>query len=227
VSGPKNTPSAIDKWISGGLRYVELPSGTSMRVRIPSTERMLRAGTMPEGLREMALKFATTGIALDELDAAAAENFLRMKDHLVADSIREIYEGDDPDPEHATEGWTPVKISATDLEEFEIDPDDLSALSAITLRQTTVNSVTAATRRDRGRITNAEAETIVADERGDTLPAWENFREPAVRTDRARPAGEGVGDAAEPDRRDLGAARSARLRRGDLPSSGVRGRADS
>lgn len=209
-------PDAIEKWITSGLRYVELPSGIAMRIRLPSAERMLRSNTMPADLREMAVKFASTGIALEALDAEALDNFLRMKQIMVADSIREIYGGDAETQEEREAdrgGWEPVTITAADLEEFEIDPDDLSALSTICMRQATVNMITLASRRDRGLLDAKEAEAGIERERGETVPSWGEFRT----DDGGAQSGSeraGVERAPEQHDPDHGSRRGDRVRRG-------------
>jgi hypothetical protein len=213
-AGPKN--DAIDKWITSGLRYVELPTGTAMRIRIPSAERMLRANVMPTDLREMAVKFATTGIALEAMDADGLDAFLQMKQIMVADCIREIYGGEKVDQEEReqdADGWQAVTITAADLDEFEIDPDDLSALSSIVMRQATVNMITAASRREHGRLDPALAAEIEQMEGGDTLPAWGDFREERRGADRGTDGG-AMAEAPVEDAQDPRAGSRVRARRG-------------
>lgn len=217
-----NGRDPVDLWLNAGLRYVELPTGTRALIRLPQADMIVRKGAMPSELRAMALKFATTGVALDALTPDDVDRFMAMKNVLIAYALRYLYVGDAPDgiePPHddpsGDPAWTPVTLSAADIEEAEVDGDDLGALGAIVLRQQTPNQITAFSRRDRGLMKPAEAARVADGEGGETVAAYAEFRGDR-RGARAGDDGGNVGDEAERAARDRRPGHGARTRRSSL-----------
>lgn len=205
----------IDRWRDAGLRQVTLPSLTRMKIRIPAADMLVRSGAMPQDLRDVAIKFATSGISLEELDPEQIDQFLQLKNVLIASAVRELYTGDadftdripNDDP-----AWMPISIRAEDLDGSEIDGDDLGALAAIVMRQRTPNQVTAAVWQDEGKLDRRTAEDFDAAERarGETVTPF-----PRVPSDErgadAGADGEDVELPAESDGRDPRSSRRARV----------------
>jgi hypothetical protein len=210
---------ALDQWMNRGLRQVTLPTGTRLQIRIPSADFLLRSGTMPQELRAMAVKFASTGISLEELDDAAIEQFLHMKNVLVAWSVRAIYTGDaeltDPVP-NDDPGWQPITLTVGQIENAELDADDLGALASIAMRQQTPNQITAAVWRDLGLVSGETLDDAIArserEEDGPTVGEFRGVREHDGSAD-AGADGEDVGMPAESDGRDPRSRDRARVRR--------------
>jgi hypothetical protein len=161
------SPDMIDRWRNKGLRQVTLPSLTRMKIRIPSGDMLVRSGAMPQDLRALAIQFATAGIELEKLDETAIDQFLKMKNVLIAWAVREIYTGEaefterlqDDDPD-----WQPISISADEIDDAELDGDDLGALAAIVMRQRTPNQVTAAVWQDEGKLDRRTLDNFLKDE---------------------------------------------------------------
>lgn len=218
MSGPKN---ALAAWGSSALRPVELPSGTRVLVKLPDVLDLIRTNRMPPELRDLAFRYAQSGIEVTALSPEDLVQFVDFTYELTARLVRYIASPDSgawdefrktgADPE--AEGWEVVSITAAELREMDIDQADLDALGAIAGRQKTPNEVTALSRFDRGLISAADLqERIDADPDG-RVGDLATFRR---RADGA-PGGadrEDVRDAAEqPDRRS-GPGHRARARRG-------------
>lgn len=158
---------ALQQWRAAALREVELPTGTRVQVRVPDAQALVRGNVIPGELREIALKFATSGIELEKLTEEQILGFIAFTHQLVARGLRGLWTGD---------GWQPLDLTAEALDALELPEEDLEALTHIVLRRTTVNQVTAASRADRGLISDDVAQQVAADEAGDTVPGWASFR---------------------------------------------------
>lgn len=209
---------AIDRWMNAGLRQVTLPTGTRMKLRIPAAEQLIRHNVMPQDLRELAVKFASTGLVIEELTPDDLEQFLKMKQVLVAWSIREIYAGDAPITEKVADddpAWQPIEISADEIDAAEIDADDLGALTSIVLRQRTPNEVTAVVWADIGKLERGSLDeqlrSLEAEDEGETVGRFRDVRADERGAD-ARADGGDVGLPPESDGRDPRSRRGARVR---------------
>jgi len=188
---PQST--ALNAWAERGLRLVVLPTGTQVKVRLPPMDSLIRRGIIPPELRAMALKFATAGVDLEKLTDDELEQFLQFKNRLVAECVK--YVANEPagtPPDQVT--WEAVTLRAEDLEEFQLDDSDLTAINAVAMRQATPEAVSADALATLGLTQEAQAARDAVTP-GQAVPDYAAFRgEPGGPGDRV--PGEDVGDAA-------------------------------
>ena len=197
-SVPKSE-DAFDLWLASAERPVLLPTGTWMRIIIPSVRKLRRRNIFPTELLPMVHRFENEGVKFSELEDDELDEFVRMMHFLIAEMVRSILVPDEASSDTRPSGdWQPVTLHGSDLEEAEIDEQDMSSLQAIAIRSLTPNQVTISSRRDRelanmGRLTpdeqrevirrrereleveKAAAAAIDAD-REETVPGWKSFR---------------------------------------------------
>lgn len=162
-----------------------LPSGTTVRIRVPEADLLIRRGMLPADLLEVAGRFVTTGINLDEASTDDRLRFDLMVRHMVASMVRGVQD--------AEGSWEelPVGLPADQLDELELPPDDLRALELIARRQATPQEVSAAARVAMARDAAVErvAPALAAqesEEAASTVTGWAPFRgEPTGPVDRA------------------------------------------
>lgn len=162
MSGPKN---ALAAWGVAALHAVELPSGMKALIRLPDVAKLIETESMPTDLRDVAAQFATSGIALDDLDYEGRIRVIRLTYELAAHMVRYLALGTSEAWERfkevggspSDEGWEPVTLTGGQLREMDIDQADLTALSKIATRQATPNTVTIGSRLDRGMLEAANA----------------------------------------------------------------------
>lgn len=186
-------PARLQKWLSGGLRTVMLPTGTIFAFRIPDVEDLVQRGLVPEDLRAAALKFAAQ-TETGTLDTDELAKMLKFFRGMVAQMLRYIWEGPeepieawiqfDPNDDH----WKPVSLTQADFEEVMIEGDDYAALQAIVQRKLTAKGVTAISLRDRGLIRLEEFDKLIAGETTQRIGSWESFR---FESGRAEPGADG------------------------------------
>ncbi len=58
----------VAAWKARSKRTVELPSGASVVIRLPSVPALLRAGRIPNHLLSMAQEYATAGVDPTKFD---------------------------------------------------------------------------------------------------------------------------------------------------------------
>ena len=183
MSGPRN--GILATWGSTALRPVELPSGMRALVKLPDVRELVLTDSLPSELREIAFQYAKTGIDVSTLEGDAMKQFIRFTYELVARSIRymapadsgawEAFRKTGADP--SAEGWQAVSVSASELQQMEIDPLDIEALSAIAGRQKSPNEVTALSRFDRGLLDGAAVAAAAASEQGARVGDFAPFRQ--------------------------------------------------
>lgn len=196
---PKNE-SGFELWLASAERTILLPSGTWMKIVVPSVRKLRRRNVFPNELLPMVKKFENEGVTLSELEDDELDTFVRMMRFLMADMVRAILVPDETSTDEAPAGeWQGVKLTGADLEEADIDEEDASSLQAIAIRRLTPNQVTIASRRDRelakmktlspdeqrAIIRRREreleieraAERAIESEAEETVPGWQNFRE--------------------------------------------------
>lgn len=214
----------FEAWLASSERTVLLPTGTWMKLVIPSARKLRLRGLFPNELLPTARSFENEGVKLSALDDDELGDFLRFMDYLIAAAVRSILipDGESSDDRPSGE-WRPVELTGADLAEAEIDEEDASALQAIVIRKLTPNQVTIAARRDRAlarlpEMSEAERERHVAREiehkrlrdraegehaaeAADTVPGWSDFREERSGASRRKGGGE-IREPAERDARD-------------------------
>lgn len=219
MSGPKN---ALAAWSQSALRPVVLPSGMKALVVIPDVNLLVRKGKLPNELTATAMKFATTGINVSELQGEDVVTFIRLTYELVADSLRYLAPDDSDAWERfketgespTEEGWQAIKISGGELADMQVDQGDIEALAQIAGRQKTPNEVTALSRFDRGLLTTEGALEAIQPDAGQRVTDYAGFRgEPAGADD--RPDGGDVRTEAVGTPAGAGSGRRSRARRSD------------
>lgn len=175
---------ALEAWGQRGLHEVLLPSGTTVRIRIPEADQLIRKGLLPGDLMDVASRFVTTGV---DLEAAPADDRMRfdlMVRHMVASMIRGVQADD------GTWMDLPAGLQVSLIDELELPPDDIRALELIARRSTTPAVVSAASRAAlAGRAALDRAAPGLADlverEAAATVDGWSSFRgEPEGAVDR-------------------------------------------
>lgn len=213
MSGPKN--GILAAWGSTALRPVELPSGLKVLLKLPDVNDLVLHDALPSDLRDLAMRYAQGGIEVEKLDAADLKRFIQFTYELIARSIRYMAAPDSAawdafrrsGSEPSAEGWEPVSLSASELLQMDVDPDDIAALGQIAGRQKTPNEVTALTRYDRGLVTQEAAAAMLAgDPPGEKVGDYATFRDGSLGAD-SGPDSEDVRDPA------VGAARRPRSSR--------------
>jgi uncharacterized protein YceH (UPF0502 family) len=184
MDASRSTPRslALAAWSEAGYRRLDLPSGVSVRIRIPSLETLIRREVVPSALVGMALQYATSEIKVADLDTAGIVQFLGLKDFLVAYMVRGIY-GDDGEVQA-------LDLTAAEVAELDLPSDDLDALGLVALRSRTVEEVNARTRtlrelRELGEV-SPEAERVAElarEEAGPDLGPLRRERPRALRGD--------------------------------------------
>lgn len=156
-------PEVLALWQKAGQHTVMLPSGLWAKVRIPNAELLIRTGRVPEQLRAIAIRFATSGISVANVAPAEAQDFLNFVYVLVGESLLALApKGSDPDDEAA---FTRVRLSGSELREMEIPQEDLAAIVRIANRSESPAGVTTTSMIENGmgdaaramRMTKAEA----------------------------------------------------------------------
>ncbi|HVM30767.1 MAG TPA: hypothetical protein VM305_08395 [Candidatus Limnocylindrales bacterium] len=166
-----NTTAALRGWTEAGLHKVLLPTGTWVRVRLPSVEHLLRKGVFPQELTGMAIRFTMERLVLRELDPAEQEQFLQMKDRLIAYCVRErLVAGESPDDPAAEWGELDLTPFILDLESV-IPAEDLDALGFIAIRHKQPATVTAESLLKLGLV-----KKIAEMQEGEAAPAAGEFR---------------------------------------------------
>jgi hypothetical protein len=195
----KNEPG-FEAWLASAERKILLPTGTWMKIVVPSVRKLRRRNVFPNELLPMVKKFENEGVTLSELEDDELDSFVRMMRFLMADMIRAILVPDETNTDELPSGkWETVKLTGADLEEADIDEEDATALQAIAIRRLTPNQVTIASRRDRELAKmktlspeeqraiirrrereleiERKAESEIESEAEGTVPGWQNFRE--------------------------------------------------
>lgn len=219
MTGPKNSIAAA--WGASALRPVELPTGMKALVRLPDVNDLVLRDVFPADLRDLAFRYAQSGIEVEKLDTADLKRFITFTYELIARAIRYMAPADSDawDAFRSTgesptaEGWEPVSFSASELAEMDVDPEDLAVLGAIVGRQRTPNEVTAMSRFDRGIITSEALEQAVQAESGARVGDFATFRPRADVAD-GRADGEDVRAAPVGSDADRRPGRRVRGRRG-------------
>jgi hypothetical protein len=145
-----NKTAALRGWAEAGLHTVTLPTGTIVRVRLPSIEHLLRKKVFPHELEALAMRFTMEKVVYRDLDTEGREQFLAMKDRLIAYSLRQrLVSGSGEDDDPANE-WEDVDLTPflLDLEQV-IPAEDLDALGMIAIRYKPPAAVTAESRMQR------------------------------------------------------------------------------
>jgi hypothetical protein len=137
-----NKTAALRGWTELGLRKVLLPSGAWIRIRLPSLDHLFRKGAFPHELEAIVIRFTMgTAIMLDQLSTDELREFLAMKDHLIAYTVKQRLVSDDPDAEDAE--WEDVDLTPYVLDlETVLPAEDLDKLGLIALRRATPETVT-------------------------------------------------------------------------------------
>lgn len=203
MAGPKN---ALAAWGVSALHAVELPSGMKALVRLPDVAKLMSKERFPQDLREIASRFAMSGIDLNEVTVDEAPRVIAFTYELVAETVKYLAQpgstawerfkeqGGSP----VDEGWEPVSLTGPELSEMEVDQADITALSSIAARTVTPNSVTVAARLDRGMVEKA-AEALEEAERA-SQPTIATFRTADREPGRADAGADGSDMGKEPER---------------------------
>jgi hypothetical protein len=156
VTGPKN---ALAAWGRSALRPVVLPSGMKALVKLPDPGELIRNDALPQDLRAMAAKYASTGVEISDLKGPEIMTFLNLTYELIARAVKYLATSDSAawdaflrdggDP--SAEGWEPVTLAAAFFAgEADVDQADVEALAQIVGRSVTPNEVTNRSRQDLG-----------------------------------------------------------------------------
>lgn len=161
---------ALSAWAARGLREVLLPSGTEVRIRIPEADLLIRKGLLPDDLLAVASRFVTTGVDLDRSTDEDRLRFNELVRHLVANMVRGIRD--------EAGGWVDITVTADQMDELELPPDDIRLLELIARRQATPEIGSAASRAMQAGRSMAEA--LGLEEAEGTVDSFAGFRgEPA------------------------------------------------
>lgn len=168
-----NTTAALRGWTERGFRAVLCPSGTWLRIRLPSVDHLMRRNVFPHELEAIVLKFTMQEFRLDQLPGDELRDFLGMKDHLIAYMVREtLTQGADPDAEDAV--WEPIDLTPFVLElETVLPAEDLDVLGMVAIRRMTPETMTAKSRIRLGVAASIEQRTR---EEGEAGPTAADFR---------------------------------------------------
>lgn len=149
-----NKTAAIRGWTELGLRKVLLPSGAWVRIRLPSLDHLFRRNAFPHELEAIVIRFTMgEALRLNDLSSDELRDFLAMKDHLIAFTVKQRLVSDDPnaDPDADDAVWEDVDLEPFVLELEQLLPaEDLDKLGLIALRQVSPEGVTAESRMKRG-----------------------------------------------------------------------------
>lgn len=206
-----SNPSALQRWLGGGLKTVMLPTGTIFAYSIPPVEDLVARGLIPEHLRKVALQFAASAVDPLTMDTDSLSELLQFMRALIAQSLRYLWTGEQ-EPIEAWEQfapgdkWEPVTLTAADLQEAALDADDYAALFNLVGREATGVQITAQSLAEHGLLDRAEADQIISASRTATVPGWSSFRSERRRAS-AGAAGAAVG------RKAVGAGGDQRSRR--------------
>lgn len=177
-------PNALLQWQQTALRPVELPTGIRALVKLPNVPALVAAHAFPQELRQLASKFATTGITIAELEEEDVGRFLAFRYELTARAVKYLAPrgskawdkflttGESPE----VEGWEAVSLTGSELREMEIDMDDLDALVRIAGRQATTLAITFASRLERGTLDEQTREAMAEGADGPTIADMAPFR---------------------------------------------------
>ena len=218
MSGPKN--GILSAWGSTALRPVELPSGLKVLLKLPDVNDLVLRDALPADLRDLAMRYAQGGIEITKLDSNDLKRFIQFTYELISRSIRYMAAPDSPawddfrrtgsDP--SVEGWQPVTLTAGELSEMDVDPDDVAALGQIAGRQKTPNEITAMSRFDRGLLSADQVAAAAGSEApGQKVGDYATFRDEPGSAD-SGPDGEDVRDAPVGPTRGRGSSRRVRRR---------------
>lgn len=171
-------PEVLAQWAAAGLHRVLLPSGIWAKVRLPDTEIFIRAGRLPEAVRAIALRFATSGISPSDIKEEDAGPFISFQYALAAATIRAMApRGSDPDDDAS---YVTVRLTGAELQESEIPQEDLHALVRIANRNVTPAAVSYSSLVDGGlgQATQAAQAAMreAVEKAGATLPDYADFR---------------------------------------------------
>ena len=218
MSGPKN---ALAQWGVSALRPVQLPSGMKALIKLPDITELLRSEQFPQDLRDMASKYATTGIDMAALQGDEIIRFLRFTYDLIARSLKylappdsEAWDafqstGDSP----TEEGWQVVALTGSEVAEMDVDQADIEALGKLMARQATPNEITAQYRVDHGLLDPKELADVVAEAQGGRVSDFATFRrQPGGAVDGSD--GEDIRPTAVPATRGRRSGRGVRAGRG-------------
>lgn len=174
-------PDAVAAWLGGGLKTVMLPSGAIFAFRVPDAEELVAKQIIPDDLRKEALKFAASAVNVENMDTAALANLLSVMRSMVANSLRYIWNGPIEPIEawekyEPGESWQAVTITPHMLEESAVDPDDYAALQGIVSREFTARQITTMALVEHGIVSQADGDTVLAEERQKTPEGWASFR---------------------------------------------------
>lgn len=200
MSAIPKSERAFELWLASAQRIILLPSGTWMKITVPSVRKLRLRGVFPSELLPTVKTFENEGIKLSELADEVLDAFVSLMNFLLADMIREILVPDTMSTDEAPSGdWQTIAVAGADLAEAEIDEEDKTALQAIAIRRLTPNQVTIASRRDRelARMktltpdeqreiirrrerelsVERDAQKAIDAESGETVPGWKPFRD--------------------------------------------------
>jgi hypothetical protein len=157
---------ALAAWSAASVKSVLLPSGTTVRVRIPDAEQILRSDQLPSDLLAIATKFAATGVELVDLGDEQLLQFLAFSRHLALSCVRAVQQED--------QSWSEVTLTSDDFDALPVE--DRDALRNLALRAQTAAQVTALTQLSQKLLTPEMTAAVVAEEAGSTIEGYATFR---------------------------------------------------
>jgi hypothetical protein len=125
----------IEQWKARALRELPLPSGAIVKVVLPDVAALQRRDVFPEELEQIVLRYTGGGFRLAELDREEIAAFVRMRDQVIAESVREISYDDG-------ETWQAIDLRPVMLQLDVVLPiEDLDTLGLAGLRQRTIEAL--------------------------------------------------------------------------------------
>lgn len=161
--------SAIERWAAAGVREVALKSGADVRLRMPDVGELQRRGAFPSELESIVLRWTVgESFRLTELDAESLAAFVNMRDHAIAEAVREI--------RFPGEEWQPIDLRPFVLDLRVILPlDDLDDIGMVVLRLKPADTIHAQNKVVRSAMSRL-AETADEADREAAAPVAGDFR---------------------------------------------------
>jgi hypothetical protein len=183
--------TVIDRWSAVGVRELQLKSGTDVRLRIPDVGELHRRGLFPTELEEIVLRWTLgDGFRISELDREGLDAFVAMRDHAIAEAVREI--------RLPVGEWEPIDLRPYVLDLRIVLPlDDLDDIGMAVLRLKLVDTINAQNRAFRVAMRTVSAvsvDDLPDQDREAAAPVAGDFRgvDPDSAGDAAREDGESV-----------------------------------
>ena len=158
--------TAKELLLQAGQTEFLLPSGFRVRGVMPSPTEVIRRKLIPWQLRR-AINSIGTGRKMSELSEDEHANLVEGRRYQAAALIKELQAP-------GSDEWEPVSFSIEEL--ATLPPDDLEALDDLIMGIRTAEMITADSEVRLGLRDKESAERVAAEEAGDTVDGWADFR---------------------------------------------------